>query len=307
LDSDLHDNVVDVRLQINIDGLPLFNSSSKQFWSILGRVCSPCETDPFVISIFCGEKKPQNVDRYLEDFITDMRVLEQGPVDILGISVQVKIACFICDTPTRAFVRQLKGHSGYYGCDKCMQKGEWDGKLIFPEVNCPTLTDVQFDEMTVDATKHKTGISPLSRLSLGMVSQFPLDFMHLVCLGVMRRLLKYWTSSPRTAKGCRLRPINISNISNKLLQFSPLTPREFARKCRPLNYLDNWKATEFRQFLLFSGMVALKDQVSCAQYNHFLLLFVAIFCLVSSDFCFILNDYAHGLLCKFVHDAARLY
>lgn len=48
---------------------------------------------------------------------------------------------------------------------------------------------------------HHLGSSPLVATSLGMVSGFPLDYMHLVCLGVMRWLLHLWLKGPLA---CRL-------------------------------------------------------------------------------------------------------
>ncbi len=303
-DSDNHTNTI--FLQVNIDGLPLFHSSCKQFWPILGRVCSPVESDPFVIGLFCGEKKPENLGAFLQDFVSDMLDLQQGPVHIAAICrpVDVKLACFVCDAPARAFVKQVKGHSGYYGCEKCTQKGQWDGKVIFPDVNAPLRTDVLFDDMRY--ANHKTGQSPLQTLSVGMISQFPLDYMHLVCLGVMRRLLWFWTKSPFSA-GIRISPNATRHISENLLHLKNFIPREFSRKCRSLNELDRWKATEFRQFLLYTGMVALKGHLSAIQYKHFLLLFIAMFCLASPDFYFTHADYAHSLLCLFVQHAGRLY
>lgn len=61
--------------------------------------------------------------------------------------------CVICYTPARAFVKQVKGHTGYYGCDKCTQKGMWEGKTTFPEMNSPLHTDAHLDEM-VQSSHH---------------------------------------------------------------------------------------------------------------------------------------------------------
>ena len=38
-------------LQINIDNLSLFKSSSKQFWPILGRIVESFLSEPFVIGL----------------------------------------------------------------------------------------------------------------------------------------------------------------------------------------------------------------------------------------------------------------
>ncbi|KAG7459049.1 hypothetical protein MATL_G00227080 [Megalops atlanticus] len=45
------------RLQLNVDGLPLFKSSSLQFWPILGLLQGVVRK-PVVIALFCGNSKP---------------------------------------------------------------------------------------------------------------------------------------------------------------------------------------------------------------------------------------------------------
>lgn len=77
----------------------------------------------------------------------------------------------------------IKGHSGYHGCDKCRQRGTWQGKMTFPATNSPLRTDALFDEMR--DVEHHIGQSPFHNFPVGMVSQFPIDAMHLVYLGVV--------------------------------------------------------------------------------------------------------------------------
>lgn len=100
-----------------------------------------------------------------------------------------QISSVICDTPARAFVKNVKSHSGYSGCDKCTQYGEWNGKMTFPENRAP-LRDKSFNQMSDE--EHHLGPSPFKDMSIGMVSRFPLDYMHRCCLGVTRRLLRMW-------------------------------------------------------------------------------------------------------------------
>ena len=71
--------------------------------------------------------------------------------------------------------------------------------------------------------------------------------------------------------------------------------------------MERWKATEFRQFMLYSGPVALKDVLSDERYNNFLLLFVNIYCLSSPSYVVSHCQYAHELLCFFVHEFGNLY
>ena len=86
-------------------------------------------------------------------------------------------------------------------------------------------------------------------------------------------------------------------------------PSEFARRPRSLDELERWKATEFRQFLLYTGPVVLRNVVSKDLYQHFLCLSIAISILLDSD-----HDkqnsyleFAQELLHYFVENAKRVY
>ena len=181
-------------LQINFDGLPLYKSTNGQFWPILGMLDKPRITRPFVIGLFYGTSKPSSLDEYLDDFVTEMTQLKSEGFLYKDHKYEVQISSIMCDAPARSFIKSVKSHSGYGGCDKCSQHGEHDKGMTFPESNAPLRTDVTFDEMS--DKDHHTGVSPLTKLNVGMVSQFPMDYMHLVCLGVMKRLIGLWKKRP---------------------------------------------------------------------------------------------------------------
>ena len=102
----------------------------------------------------------------------------------------ITLSCFVCDTPAHSYIKQTKGHSGYFACERCTQKGSHtEGKIVFDELNAPPRTDASYNEQR--QPEHHIGISPLTRLAVNMVSQFPLEYMQLVCLGVTRRLLMF--------------------------------------------------------------------------------------------------------------------
>ena len=61
---------------------------------------------------------------------------------------------------------------------------------------------------------------------------------------------------------CRLPARMVSLLSARLIDLAPFVPKEFASKPRRIEELDRWKATEFRQFLLYTGMVVLPDILS---------------------------------------------
>ena len=298
-----------ISLQINIDGLPISKSGSKQLWPILARVCEPICGEPFMVGLFCGDNKPDTIDEYMDDFIREVETFQRGPAnfDLNGRlqPAQIVLSCFVCDTPARSYVKQTKGHCGYFACERCTQKGSYtEGKVVFDDINAPDRTDAAFNEQR--QPEHHNGISPLLHLAINMISQFPLDPMHLLHLGVVRRLLIFLVKSP-VSKGIRLAQNSIRQISQSLDSFREYIPREFSRRCRNLSELDRWKATEFRQFLLYSGIVALRGQLPEEYYDHFLLLYVAAFCLSNERLWQSHADYAKRRLRSFVDKARQLY
>ena len=304
---DVHIPTSGVDVQINIDGLPLYRSSKTQFWPILGRILQP-SLPPFIIGLFSGQQKPDNLDEYLHDFVAEMRDIEQHGALMAGSEnrVCVQIYCSICDAPARAFVKRIKGHNAYHGCERCDQHGVWRDKVTFPHTNAPLRSDESFNEMIDDSHHLPSAPTPLRQISIGLVSQFVLDPMHLVYLGVVKKLLGLWIKG-RVATNCRIGNNGVRTISEVLVSFHSYIPREFPRKCRSLSEVDRWKATEFRQFILYSGVVALKKNIPDAFYKHFLHLFVGIFCLCSPIYCDTHCDYANELLLMFVNQFGDLY
>lgn len=296
-----------INIQVNIDGLPLFKSSKTQFWPILGRIVELERQPPFIIGLYSGEKKPDDIGKYLHDFVEEMKEIQiHGvPLGRRENNVTVSLSCFICDAPARAFVKQIKGHNAYHGCEKCTQRGTWNDKVTFPETGASLRTDVSFNEMA-DSEHHLEIRSPLCELSIGMISQFVLDPMHLVYLGVTRKLIWLWMKGPVAIK-CRIGGNNVRAISEKLLLFHEYIPREFQRKCRSLAEIDRWKATEFRQFILYSGVIALKKNIPDVFYQHYLLLFISMYCFSSPIYWESHCEYASQLLLMFVNQFSDFY
>ena len=79
-------------------------------------------------------------------------------------------------------------------------------------------------------------------------------------------------------------------------------PIDFNRKPRSFSELERWKATEYRQFLLFIMSVIYKKCLCDAQYNMIMLYFVAITLLTREDLYSKYIDYAEQLLLLFVKD-----
>lgn len=290
-----------LKLQINIDGLPLFRSSPMQLWPILGRVVGTAS--PFLIGAFCGQSKPSNVDSYLQDFINEAVYLHDQGLVLNGVRFRVQVTCFICDAPARSFLKQTKSHTGYFGCERCTQKGVYlDNRMTFPLLDSTKRTDEQFAKH--EYQQHQTNRSPLLLLNIGLVSCFVLDYMHLMCLGVVRRILFTWIKGPLKV---RLSARHIGVISQKLLALRGYIPDEFSRKPRALAELEHWKATELRQFVLYTGPVVLKGHMKSKHYKHFICLSVIMHLMLSPSLCMYYCDYAEKLIACWLSQSKKLY
>ena len=64
-----------VDLVVNVDGAPLHKSSSTQIWPI---ICKFANYPPFIISLFCGTKKPDDSEESLHDYLHEIDVLRQA-------------------------------------------------------------------------------------------------------------------------------------------------------------------------------------------------------------------------------------
>lgn len=187
--------------------------------------------DVFPIGTYVGKGKPCNVNVYLHDFIEEVKTLEAGI--ILGeMLFYVRIRAFICDTPARAFLCDTKGHNTQNGCHRCQQVGtRIEHRTVFSDT-VPSRTDNDFKNRT-DNTYHKNlslevGLC-LENVGIQMVTQFPLDSMHLLDLGVAKKILSLLINNKTNQK---INNVNKISISSVLVSFAPFITVEFARKPR---------------------------------------------------------------------------
>lgn len=297
-------NTID--LSFNFDGIPLFTSNNIQIWPI-SCLLKNVKSKPFIVGIFCGNAKPKPLDKYLDDFVNELSDLLQNGFNFNNRIYLIKIHSIICDAPARAYIKCIKSHGGYHACDKCTENGEFHGRVIYLSTNAKLRTDTSF--LFQEDKEHHMGNSPLLKLNIGMVSTCPIDYMHNVCLGVMRKILCIWIGITRNTNiRVRLRSRLINMMSDHLISLKPFIPVEFNRKPRSLNELQRWKATELRTFLLYLGPLILKDVLDLAVYEHFALLNCAITILLSEKYILQFGlDFTRNLLNLFVNHSKKIY
>jgi hypothetical protein len=244
--------------------------------------------------------KPSSIHEYMNPLIEEFKNINSTGLWHNCVSYIVKVKCIIADAPARNFIKCCVGFNAYSGCERCIQKGSWSKRVIFKENNACLRTDITFLHQTDKS--HHVGVSPLLDLEIGLVSDVVLDYMHLVCLGVVKKLLVCWKRGPLPHREGRL---FFESVSTKLVNLRKFIPSEFNRKTRTLLELEFWKATEFRTFLLYTGPFVLKGSLSLDKYHHFLCLSLAIRILLSDNRNY--YDYAGSLLKLFVSQIPILY
>lgn len=130
-----------------------------------------------------------------------------------------------------------------------------------------------------------------------MVVKFPIDYMHQLYLGVMKKFFMLWM---RGNRGVRISTRQVEEVSTRLIGLRSSNPSIFARKSRSLSEIDKWKATEHRQFLLYTSKIVLKGILRPDLYAHFMNISVARNMLVSPSFAKCHVKYASELLVYFL-------
>ena len=132
-----------IKIAINIDGLPISKSSANQFWPILGSI-SPYK-HVFTIGIYYGLEKCKDVNDFLHDFVSEAKILCRDGIVINDRNIKCEINALICDAPAKSFILYTKGHNGYSSCSKCTIRGEYrKGRMCFPQINAAKRSDQDF-------------------------------------------------------------------------------------------------------------------------------------------------------------------
>ena len=265
------------KLLVNVDGVSLFDGSPNfKTYPILVKV-KGIRSRPICAGIYCSNKSLNREipepSLYMKTFLEDISQLTVNCDNEILID---KNLIFVCDAPVRSSLKLIKAHSGYNSCERCTVPEEYHShRICLLGTSHHPRTDDNF--LSQSDEKHHKGRSVLAEFGISMVTNFPLDYMHLVCLGVCRRMIMWWKGTKKQFKG-RLRLAAITKLSKKIEDHRNKIPCEFNWKMRTISDIKYWKASEFRLFLIYCSFVFLKDKdiMESGQYQHMLNFAVAV-------------------------------
>jgi hypothetical protein len=137
--------------------------------------------------------------------------------------------------------------------------------------------------------------------NFNIVDGFVVDYMHCVLLGVCKHLCNLWLDvSGDWYIGSRK-----NDIDRILMSIKP--PTNFARTPRSIRNSAQWKASEWRQWLLFYSLFALRGVLPTLYFNHYLLLVESMAILLSESISADDLNSAENCLHAFVSQFGSLY
>lgn len=123
------------------------------------------------------------------------------------------------------------------------------------------------EELTRDEMKGITGFSKFLTLpNFNIIDQMPVEYMHSVCIGLIKRLIELTFSVGQSRDRVTKRKLTSPSLFNELIS-DVQVPREFSRRCRNLN-LGVMKAQEFRNLALFFFPIVLNCIPSIHYKEH---------------------------------------
>lgn len=306
------------------DGIRPHKSSKLELWPIF---CTINELDfndksRYVIlsSLWSGFKKP-NIETFWVPFLKEIENLFISGfkwTSNLGITHLSKVIfpLVIADAPARCMLSNSMQFNAFYGYCYCLNQGVSVEKgsgwvRVFP-FSYP-LPELRTQESTFRCAVTSTrlgkpvqGIKGASILFLipflNVITGLIPDIMHCVFLGVVSQFINLWLGSPG-------QPYYIpksSLIDDELANLK--VPNEILRDFRKMSsHLGDWKASEYRNFLLFYSPVALKKLLPPVYYKHWMLLVSAMRILLQKTVTVSQVENAQLMIYKFIALIPDLY
>ncbi|KYN10946.1 hypothetical protein ALC57_16916 [Trachymyrmex cornetzi] len=232
----------------------------------------------------------------MNDFIQEINLLQKDGIHIDEKKYAVQLKHIICDIQARKFLKQIKGHGGYAACERCEVYGKCitypNQRVVYPDPDCTKRSNESFRRQ--QQKEHHISISPLLHIEppIDMIHAFPLDYMHMCCLGVTKKFYVMDLIFNKTA--VKLTSSFRQKLFKRIIHLKPFVPHEFQRKPRP--FVPNLKASELRFIALYAGPIIFKGILNRDLYNHFLLFSIALRILCMENFAQKFNDAAKSYL-----------
>lgn len=256
-------------MKLNSDGFQIYNSVSQSVWVILiQQDYLPPETrflkeNILTAGLYFGKKPDMKklplVNEAFDLFHNGVSVVKNGVTHHFYPNIISSSA----DLPAKYAMANMMQHNAYFACTYCLQPGEAiqlsKSKMVrYPLLSeAPPLRTVAGThdlmlkaEGKKEAYKGVKGVSCLIGLpEFDIIEGFNLDYMHLICLGVFRRIILLWIESKNHGEPYYIPKPRQRIFSQRLLSMRPCS--FVGRKPQSLDDIAFFKASEFRSLLIY--------------------------------------------------------
>ena len=296
-------NQDNISLTMNTDGVPVFKSSKVSIWPLYFIINElPYKErikrkNMLLAGLWFGPTKG-SMATFLQPFHKSLVDLGQKGCKVYSpergefICKVLLLAC-TCDLPAKCTVMNTTQFNGYYGCPSCLQPGltvktgmrgsvhAFEFQRADPKGPCRTATEtLEQAKKALDEGQAEKGVKGPSWLmgipSFDFIRGMAIDYMHGACLGVMKMLMKLWFQNDHARNAYSIAD-RTTEVNDRLSSFKP--PFELSRLSKSLDHFTQWKASEYRSFLLFYGLPLLYGILPAAYFIHFAAFSEAIFLL----------------------------
>lgn len=323
-------------LMMSTDGVSLAGSSKAKMWPVMFIICElpPHLRQKYLIvhGIWCDERDPP-MNTYFKPIVDELKHVKTG-VEWIDPETKekhqsvVSVPLICADAPARAKLQNILGHNGIQGCNTCEQStalleltaeeeaARQQGKRVkrkraymYQEdpaiLRTPDRMQEQAGQAPAAPLKNMNGVKGPTALSsipgINMARSVYAEYMHSVCLGVVKQFLTLWLTVP----GAWNISAHESDIDNFMKNIAPSS--DIGRLPRGVSDLSNWKASELRSWLLFYSLPCLQNILPHEYFQHWILLVISMFLLLQEEISESDLNIAENLLKHFVKDVSALY
>jgi len=148
------------------------------------------------VGLYFGIEKSSDSNEFLKDFINEAKHLISHGILIENKLFKVKIDVLCGETPAKAFILRIKSNNSFFSCSRCEIEGEYISiRVCFPysEPNRRPNKRTHTGYLARSQNRHHlasiTNSCITEILGLHIFNNFSLDYMHLVCLGITKKLI----------------------------------------------------------------------------------------------------------------------
>lgn len=193
-----------VGMIFNSDGISPFKSSRLTIWPIyLAFACLPpniCMNKGNLVTcaFWLGQSKPcmKLILKPLKNMLSSLK--ETGVTISSSVRLRLQPLFGVFDLVAKAPILNMMQFNGLKGCPVCLHPGTWERtRLYLPGTVYSLRTNEGMMQDGIQAERNKAvvnGIKGQSVLSgiIDLVNGSPIDYMHCVLEGIMKKLLEVW-------------------------------------------------------------------------------------------------------------------